>query len=292
MSLFPEASDSWSWAWQPYPGVWLLVAAIAGIYLRAVHVHGETGSRVKRQRRFFLAGVAVLWLSIDWPLGLLGSGYLASVHMLEYVLFTTVVAPLLLLGTPEWMAREILSKLHAYKLAKAISRPLYAALIVNFILILTHAPASTDFLRSSEVGSIFIDVTWITGGLILWQPIISPLREMRLEHPGVKIVYLFLAAGVVPVLPASFLLLASAPLYETYAFSPRVLDWFDAVQDQQVAGVVMKVGGMPVVWGTMAALMIKWANTERVPGLAGEALEPNSHIRVPAEFHESSEPGD
>jgi len=278
MSWFPNASGPWSWSWQAYPGVWLIVGVIAVVYLRAVHLHGEVGPRVKRQRRFFLAGVVVLWLSIGWPLGLLGSGYLASVHMLVYVLYITVIAPLMLLGTPEWMARRILAKLHAYDFAKTISRPLYAGLIVNLILIVTHAPASTDLLRSSEIGSIFIDVTWMLGGLILWQPIISPLREMRIGHPGIKIVYLFLAAGVVPVLPASFLLLASTPLYETYANAPRVLDWFDAVQDQQVAGVVMKVGGMPVVWGTMAALMIKWANTERVPGLEGEILEPDSHI--------------
>ncbi len=40
-------------------------------------------------------------------MGTLGAGYLASVHMAQYLLYTLVAAPLLMLGTPEWMVRPI-----------------------------------------------------------------------------------------------------------------------------------------------------------------------------------------
>ena len=34
-----------------------------------------------------------LWLATDWPLGLLGSGYLLSVHTTLYLIYTMVAAP-------------------------------------------------------------------------------------------------------------------------------------------------------------------------------------------------------
>lgn len=268
-----QISEPWSWTWRAYPGVWALVTIIGGSYLRAVAKHGDHGPEARRKRRFFLAGVLVLWVSSDWPIGLLGSSYLASVHMAQYMLYTVVIAPLLLLGTPEWMARGILDRLRLYSLAKTLSRPLFAGVTVNAILVATHAPPSTDFFRATQQGSFAMDMIWLVGGIILWQPIVSPMMEMRKAHPGVKLIYLFLASAVVPVLPASFLLFASFPLYSTYELAPRVLDWFSATDDQQVAGLFMKVGGIPVVWTTMAVIMFRWAQAEGVPGLDGSDPE-------------------
>ncbi|MCP4224575.1 MAG: cytochrome c oxidase assembly protein, partial [Actinomycetia bacterium] len=42
----------------------------------------------RRKVRFFLAGMAFLWVATDWPLGLLGASYLAWAHMLQYLLYT------------------------------------------------------------------------------------------------------------------------------------------------------------------------------------------------------------
>ena len=70
--------------------------------------------------------------------------------------------------------------------------------------------------------------------------------------------YLFLAAGIVPVIPAGFLTWSTYPLYSTYALAPRVLD-ISAVDDQQAAGMLMKVAAIPVIWGTLLVMMMRWA---------------------------------
>src|SRR5690606_260322 len=215
-----------------------------------------------RKVAFYVSGVLVYWAATDWPLGTLGAGYLASAHMFQFVLYTMCAAPLLMLGTPEWMARRVLERLGLYRVARWASRPLIAGIGFNLMLLATHAPATVDTFRSSQVGSFVLDAAWLLGGLLLWTPIISPLPELRGRNYFTKMVYLFLAAQVIPMIPGGFLTFADFPLYSTYELAPRVIDSFDSGDDQSMAGVLMKLGGLPVVWGTMLGLMIKWARTE------------------------------
>src|SRR5262249_25679328 len=55
------------------------------------------------QVALFLAGTAVFALALISPLDTLGDDYLFSAHMVQHMLITVVVAPLWLLGTPEWL---------------------------------------------------------------------------------------------------------------------------------------------------------------------------------------------
>jgi putative membrane protein len=265
-----QISEPWGWKWRAYPGVWALVVLITVPYLVAVHrrtrVNGPEPGQRRRTLRF-LGGVLAIWVASDWPLGLLGASYLASAHMLQYLLYTIVAAPLLLLGTPEWMARRILSRLRLYRFVVRLSRPIVAGLTFNALLLATHAPWTTDTLRSSQVGSMFMDLLWMVSGLIVWLPILAPLPELTRLGYGAKMAYLFLACGVVPVLPASFLTFADFPLYRTFELAPRVFDGLSAGEDQAMAGLVMKLGPIPIIWGTMLGMMVRWARAEGVPGL-------------------------
>ena len=173
------------------------------------------------------------------------------------VLYTLVAAPLMLLGMPEWMGRRILARLRIYRAVSWIARPVPAALIFNALLVFTHSPWAVEVFRASEVGSFAMDVVWLLMGFLLWLPIISPLPEMTRSGPPVKMAYLFLAAGVVPAIPAGFLTFAETPLYSVYELAPR-FHGLAAGTDQQIAGLVMKLGGIPIIWGTMLAICVKW----------------------------------
>lgn len=248
----------WSWEFRAYPGVWAAVVALTVPYLVAQHRRRGPNPRRARTTAFWLAGVAAFWLATDWPLGLLGASYLASVHMVQYMMYTLVAAPLLLLGTPEWMARRTLERLRLYRVTSRIARPLPAALVFNVVLVATHSPWAVDTFRSNQLTSFLMDAVWLVSGLVMWLPVISPLPE--LVHPSrpVKMAYLFLAAGVVPAIPAGFLTFAGFPLYSTYELAPRVYS-IPADADQQMAGLLMKLGGIPIIWGTILAQMVKWA---------------------------------
>ena len=154
---------------------------------------GET-----KKRRFFIISVLLLWVATDWPLGLLGASYLASAHMLQFLIYTMAVAPLFWLGIPEWMARRIAGRLRLYRLMGRIAQPVVGGVLFNFILIATHSPWAVDNFRTNQFGSFLMDFVWLIGGLLVWAPIVSPITEHRMtSYPG-RMAYLFLALGVVP----------------------------------------------------------------------------------------------
>lgn len=245
----------WSWSPRAYPGVWAFVAVLLFAGVVAV---GRTSVRpTGRQRAAWLAGVLTLWAASDWPIGTLGSGYLASAHMAQYMLYTFVATPLLLLGVPEELAHRLVARPWARAAAHRLSRPLPAALVANVVLVGTHAPWTVDTVRVTQAGSFGLDLVWIVGGVTLWLPIISPLREDR-ATPLVQCVYLFLAAGLVPMVPGGFLTFADTPLYSLYELAPRVHD-IDPTSDQQAAGVLMKIGNLPLIWPVIAAVFVRTA---------------------------------
>jgi putative membrane protein len=253
--------EPWTWSPKAYVGIWLSVLVLLVPYLVAMARRSGPNPHAARKIGFYVSGVLVYWGATDWPLGTLGAGYLASAHMVQFILYSLCAAPLLMLGTPEWMARRVLERLRAYRAVKWLSRPLVAGIGFNLILLSTHAPATVDSFRASQVGSFALDAAWLVGGLLLWSPIISPLPELRARNYFVKMVYLFLAAQVVPMIPGGFLTFADFPLYSTYELAPRV--WgITASSDQAGAGALMKIGGTPIIWGTMLGLMIKWARAE------------------------------
>src|SRR5680860_1492146 len=89
--------EPWTWQWVPYPGIWAAAIGPTVFYLLAIRRHA--GAIDRRKTAQFLAGMFVFWIASDWPLGTLGAGYLASAHMTQFLLYTLVAAPLLLLGT-------------------------------------------------------------------------------------------------------------------------------------------------------------------------------------------------
>ncbi len=218
----------------------------------------------RRQMWSYLAGVAAFWLASDWPLGVLGAGYLASAHMAQFMLYTLVAAPLMVLGIPEPIARKMVARLRLYRVLTRLTKPVTAGLVFNGCLVATHSPWITDTLRSNQFGSFAMDAVWLLSGVLVWLPICSPLTEHRLEAYPSKMVYLFLALGVVPAVPAGFLTFAGFPLYATYELAPRFYG-LDAATDQQLAGLIMKLGGIPIVWGTIVAMMMRWSEESRNP---------------------------
>ena len=255
--------EPWSWTFRAYPGVWVAILCLVVPYFymqrRAPKIDDSDGT----QQRNFVVGALLLWLATDWPLGLLGASYLASAHMAQFLIYTMAAAPLLLLGTPEWMARRVTRPLGLYRLAGRCSRPVVAGLSFNAMLISTHSPWAVDNLRVNQFGSFSMDVLWLIGGVVVWIPIVSPIPEHKMtSYPG-RMAYLFLSLGLVPSVPGGFLTFASFPLYATYELAPRV-HGLGATTDQQLAGLVMKLGGIPIVWGTIAVLMYRWSETNRV----------------------------
>jgi len=107
MSFWCSATGAaWTWQWRAYPGVWLFIILLAfGMWAWNRAGARAAGHPQRPAHPLFVGGLVVLWLALDWPIGALGAGYLASVHMLQFLLMALVAPPMLLMGpSPDALA--------------------------------------------------------------------------------------------------------------------------------------------------------------------------------------------
>ncbi len=256
--------------WHPHPDVWFLMVALCVGYLIATRTLAPeplpvTGAadppRSDRRHTFyFLAGVAALWIGADWPIHELSEGYLFSVHMVQHTLFSLVAPPLLLLGMPEWLVRKLLSRNTVFQAFRFLTRPLIALVLFNGVVLATHWPVLTDAGLRSEPLHFVLHFVLFSSALLMWWPVIDRVPELkRLSEPG-KMFYLFLQS-ILPTVPASFLTFAEAPIYHFYETVPRL--WgIGVLDDQQWAGLIMKIGGGLLLWLCIATIYFRWAARE------------------------------
>jgi len=255
-----------AWRWQPHPEVWLLVAAIIGLGAYAVRVIGPkvvpAGQPVvtRRQRTAFLAAVGVLWASSDWPLHDIAEQYLYSVHMVQHLLITLVAAPLFLMATPEWLARLVfLDDGRGAAILRWFSQPVAAGLIFSSLTALTHWNTLVDASVENGVLHYSLHLALFASALLMWNAVVGPMPEMRLGVPQ-QMIYLFLIS-IVPTVPSGWLTFAEGVVYQSYD-DPERLWGISAVDDQQVAGMIMKIVAGFYIWGIILVKFLGWARTQ------------------------------
>lgn len=262
---------AWEWTWQPYPGVWAFVAAIGAAYLSAVRraAHGARAEARTKHAAAFAAGVFLLWVALDWPVGALGAGYLASVHMVQFLLMAVIAPPLLLLGTP----RQVYARLEETPWCRgwlsAGTHPLVTLAAFNLVVAVTHWPAVVDTLMPTQLGSFVIDLAWLVAGLGLWWPVVAPVPQRSwLGYPA-KMGYL-VANTMVSTGFFLYLTFSEFPRYATYELAPPV-SGISARTDQQVAGFLMKLGGGLVLWTAISILFFRWYRASEAGGSGSAA---------------------
>ncbi len=253
--------QAWSWAWKAYPGVWLFVLCLGLSYRTAVLRTGESASW--SGVTWYALGLICIWAGLDWPIGALGAGYLATFHTITYILVAIVAPPCLLLGIPVAAIRRGLARPVFGGVLRYFGRPLLGLTVFNVLLLVTHVPAVVDTAMRSQLGAMSIDLGWFVGGLALWWPVLAPAPEVGRMGRPMKMAYLF-ASTLVPIIPSAFLTFAEYPLYATYELAPRIFAPMSAQQDQQVAGLIMKLIGDLPIWFAFAVLFFRWAKASQV----------------------------
>jgi putative membrane protein len=233
------------WTWDPT--VLLGLAALVALYVSAIRRglirdDDDTTPWFKRARWrpwLFAAGILSGFVALQSPIDTGGDEFLLSLHMVQHLMLMMVAPPLVLLGiagmrplpdsiAPRWR-----------RLWTFVTRPWQATLIFNAVLLIWHIPSWYDATLTTEWIHIIEHLTFIAVGVVFWWPIVDPLRgeHTRTVSPFAKIGMLGLA-GIPPTVLGFIFALLSTPAYEFYARAPRL--WgMSAVQDQQVAGVIM-----------------------------------------------------
>lgn len=264
------------WQWEPHPEVWLLVAGafVLGWFAdrvvqpNAVALGGDPISR--KQKMWFAGGVLLLWIAADYPLHDLAEEELYSVHMVQHMLFTFVVPPMFLLATPRWLFELIIGKGPFGRWVMKLSRPVPAAFLFNVVAAFTHWKLVVNFSIESGAFHYLVHLSVMSTALIMWLPIVSPMHEMRITKPG-QMGYLFVQS-IIPTIPAAWLTFAEKPIYTAYDHPDRI---WNVIDDQQAAGLFMKLGGGIYLWTIIALIFFKWA-------LANQRAEMKPVVSTPA----------
>lgn len=253
--------------WHPHWDVWLLIAFLAfgywyaGTRIGKYRVPEGTDPMPRRKAWIFYTGLAVLWIGSDWPIHDIGEGSLFTFHMIEHVMMALIAAPLLLAGTPEWMARMVLGARPVVAIVRPLARPLPAFFIFNLTLAGLHWPTIIRLMVTVEWVHFAVHALLFLSALLMWMPVVSPLPEApRLGRPG-QMMYLF-ANSLIPTVPASFLIFGKTPLYSVYVEAPKLWGW-DPMVDQAIAGLIMKLGGGFILWGVITVIFYRWYREQR-----------------------------
>lgn len=248
---------AWEWRWAAYPGVWAFVLGLGLSYAWVVRSVRAGGGAVPGWKvASFAAGTLVLWAALDWPVGPLGSGYLASVHMAQFLLIALLAPPLLLHGIPGEAYRRLEAWPWLMRPLAVVTHPLVALGLMTTLMGVTHWPRVVDALMATQLGSFTLDMTWLVAGLVFSWPVVAPVPERAWLTYPVKIGHV-LAASVLNTGVFAFLTFSELPVYATYELAPPV-SLLDARDDQRLAGLLMKIGGAPILWTWVTILFFRW----------------------------------
>ncbi len=239
-------------------GIALLGLCYAGAWAR--HGGPPSGGRFAS----FYAALVALGLTLNGPLHDLSDFYLFSAHMVQHLVLMLVVPPLLLLGTPGWMADRLLAPLVRRAptawLVRTVTRPVPALTAYTAALVFWHLPVAYDLALRVHAWHIVQHVSLLSASVLAWWPILSPSARLPRLHYGAQILYVFVL-GMPMTVVAAMITGAEAPLYAAYVNAPRLFS-LTPFADQRLGGVIMWVPAGLIPLLTFTAIFFRWAAEE------------------------------
>jgi putative membrane protein len=241
------------WSWEPITiGLIALTAILYAIGLR---------SAAARRRRWqpiaFFAGLITLLLALISPIDTLG-GILFSAHMAQHELLMIVAAPLLVLGHPLIAILWALPpswRVGAGRFANSlVTGPLVATILHAIALWIWHLPSLYQATLRSDFIHALQHMSFLLTAMLFWWALMHG-RFGRIGY-GVAVVYVFVTAAHSGALGA---LIALSPQVIYPIYQPTTAQWgLDAIEDQQLAGLIMWIPAGVLMTILGVALFAAW----------------------------------
>ena len=256
-------SDAPAWTWDPWVLVPLLLSG--GLYLRGTLVLWRRAGWGRGIRPWRVASYALGWLALAGallsPLHWLGER-LFTAHMVEHEAVMAVAAPLLALARPVgafvWALpaglRRALGRAarrHAVRAVwSGVTRPLTATIVHGGVIWLWHIPALFDAALIGLLLHRLQHLSFLVSALAFWWALV------RRCDRGAAVLHLFATATHTGLLGA-LIVLAPSVLYRQQTADSA--SWgLTALEDQQLAGLVMWIPAGTVYAGAALALAALW----------------------------------
>jgi putative membrane protein len=251
--LHPIANLSW-WRWSIHPSTVIGIAALGALYIWAGKVLHQRPSTA--QRSFFFAGLLVMFASLNGPIHDLSDDYLFSAHMVQHLLLTLALPPLLLAGVPGWMLRPVLSRPRIAPIARFLTRAPICFVVFNLVIAGWHLPQFYNAAMANHDLHILEHLMFMAAAVLMWWPLLSQLPEFpRLAYPG-QMLYSFLLSIPMSIV-AIYIAMADHVLYPAYSATPRVLS-LTPLEDQLLGALIMWIPGGLIFTIIMTVVFFKW----------------------------------
>ena len=159
------------------------------------------------------------------------------------------------------MLKALLTNRYVLPVLRPLVAPVAAFVVFDLTFIGIHWPQAVNLMVTAPIAHFLIHGLLFTVSIIMWLPVLSPLEELPRLSPPLRMLYLFVHS-LLPTIPASFLTFGTTPLYSSYADAPRL--WgIDAITDQTVAGLIMKLGGGAILWTVIVVMWFRWYADEQ-----------------------------
>lgn len=275
--------------WSPYYALSLLAIVILYFLVTVKWRHKFEGStELKRKEAvFFLIGIVLLYILKGSPVDLLGH-ILFTVHMVQMAFLLLIVAPIFILGIPNWIWAKLFSVKIIDKIFRFFTKPLIALLMFGLSFSAYHYPMILDEVKLSLIGHALFTTVVFMSAIFYWWPVVNTLEGQPKVHGLKKIGYVILSA--ILITPACTLIIfASTPVYATYVdgdawlqamalcvpadmlaglsglgiSGPEMFSSMTPLYDQQLGGILMKVSQEVIYVFVLGKIFYAWASDER-----------------------------
>jgi len=252
-----------SWQLEPVLLGGIVTAAVA--YYLAI---GPLRSRLAPTEPFptshalvFGLGMVLLFVNEGSPLHDLAERYLLSAHMVQHLLLSYLIAPIILAGIPTWLMRVVLLG-RLERVSRAVLRPIVTFLTFSLVLAIYHVPAIYDLALANTSFHHAVHFLILIVSLMLWFPLMSKVPELPRPSHLTRLIYLFLLpVAQIPIFAG--VAFSDIPLYSEYAHMPTRAFGLGVMEDQAMAGVIMKVAGLFAFGVTFIVIFLAWYRSER-----------------------------
>ena len=251
------AATAGPYAWDPHLITWVVlivaVALVVSGHRRLQRRAERPIAWTRRQMSLFAGAVVASVVALTWPIADLAAHWSLTALVVQRLILTLAVAPMLLLGLPY----DVLQSLTRPRLVDAIvmrlQKPPVAVATVTVVVVGSMTPLLVAAQSSSRLVRGVLDLTMVAAGLVLWIPVLGRVPGILRLRPVVRFVYL-VAQAVVPAFLSFIYIFSNRPLYPAFSGSHAAIG-LRPLNDQQIAGFVSKLS-MLLVLLTVGAVVL------------------------------------
>jgi len=257
-TLVPVLLASELTSWNLAPLQLLPTVLVSFAYFRRTRTLARRGQPVPGWRQFlFWLGIFLLVMAVNSPIDDLGETDFFFVHMSQHILLGDLAPLCFVVGLTGPVLRPVLA-IRPFDTLRVLSLPYVALPIWAVNLYIWHVPFLYQAALHHSAVHALEHILFFTCGALMWSPVVETLPQPAWFGTGWKLGYVAIVRLIETVLGNVFIW-SSTAFYPWYEKSlPK---WgIDAVQDQNLAGVVMMIEGSIITLAMLAWLFLKLAS--------------------------------